>query len=114
MSFSPPEPLYNDRGKAIANTSVASSVGPSGQNVTLYYSYKTLVGFKIGTNPRVVHQNYWGTTTGKHLKAIDAGDKKSRVDDTDFERLLNEHMYGQVAPSTAPASRMTARSLCLT
>jgi hypothetical protein len=114
MSFTPPEPLRDARGKAIANTAVACSVGPSGQNVTLYYSYKTLVGFRVGSNPRVVHQNDWSTTTGKHLNAIDGGEKKSRVNDTDFERLLNEHMCGQVVPSTAPASRMTARSLCLT
>lgn len=57
---------------------------------TVYFSYKTPVAFKVGANERVVRQNEWGTTTGKHLNAIDGGNKKARVTGEEFERLFNE------------------------
>lgn len=59
-------------------------------NATVWFSYQTPVAFKIGANPRVVRQNEWKTTTGKHLNAIDGGDKKTRVSGAEFERLFNE------------------------
>jgi len=54
-----------------------------------YYSYKTLVAFR-GSNGLVVHQNRWGTTTGKHLNWIDGGQKDSRVDNETFKKLYQE------------------------
>ena len=59
-------------------------------NATVWFSYQTPVAFKIGCNPRVVRVNDWKQTTGKHLNAIDGGDKESRVDGATFERLFNE------------------------
>jgi hypothetical protein len=56
-------------------------------DATFWFSYKTLVAFRKTGNERVVHENDWGTTSGKHLNAIDDGDKKSRVDDVEFKRL---------------------------
>ena len=58
--------------------------------VTVWFSYKTPVAFKVGAGPRIVRQNDWGPTTGKHLNAIDGGDKKSRVTGEEFERLWAE------------------------
>lgn len=58
-----------------------------------WFSYKTLVAFmKCGPNGtrRIVHENDWGPTTGKHLNAIDGGNKKERVDDATFQRLFEE------------------------
>jgi hypothetical protein len=55
-----------------------------------WFSYQTLIAFYGPTGRRVVHQNDWSTTTGKHLNAIDGGDKKSRVDDATFNRLFAE------------------------
>jgi hypothetical protein len=60
------------------------------QGNVYWFSYKTLVAFKPFDGPRVVRQNDWSTTTGKHLNAIDDGDKKSRVDGATFERLFQE------------------------
>lgn len=57
---------------------------------TFWFSYKTLVAFKKLGGPRIVRQNDWSTTTGKHLNAIDGGDKKSRVSAVEFERLYRE------------------------
>lgn len=57
--------------------------------VTLAFSYKTLIAFSVA-GKRVVHQNDWSTTTGKHLNAIDGGDKASRVSHAEFERLFDE------------------------
>ena len=55
-----------------------------------YFSYKTLVAFRRIGHRVVVLQNYWSTTTGKHLNAIDGGDKKNRVDQDTFKRLFAE------------------------
>jgi hypothetical protein len=57
---------------------------------TLWYSYKTLVAFRAPGHPRVVSENVWTVTTGKHLNMIDGGDKKSRVDHETFKRLCGE------------------------
>lgn len=66
------------------------TVGP----VTVWYSYTTPIAFHVNGHERVVRVNSWQQTTGKHLNAIDGGNKKSRVSGDDFERLWQE----QVAP----------------
>ena len=48
-------------------------IGP----IRLWFSYQTVIAFQVDGHARVVHQNDWGTTTGKHLNAIDGGDAKS-------------------------------------
>ena len=59
-------------------------------NLTLWYSYNTIIAFatRIGTYGRVVRQNDWSTTTGKHLNAIDGGNKKGRIPGDQFEAQL--------------------------
>lgn len=47
-----------------------------------YYSYNTLIAFKIGGEFHII-QNYWGTTTGKHLNWINK-DKSIREDKETF------------------------------
>lgn len=56
---------------------------------TFYFSYDTLVAFRCSKG-RFVHTNDWGTTTGKHLNWIDGGDKKSRLNDSDFHKKFKE------------------------
>lgn len=48
--------------------------------LTLWFSYRTCVGFDEydGRGP-VVRENEWGPTTGKHLNYIDGGDKACRI-----------------------------------
>lgn len=56
----------------------------------LYFSYQTLVAFRAPGGKTVVRENDWGTTTGRHLNAIDGGDKaakKRRVSGEDFAKL---------------------------
>lgn len=65
-------------------------VGP----VAIWFSYRTPVAFHVDGHDRVVRENSWGPTTGKHLNAIDGGDKKARVSSEAFEAAWNE----QVAP----------------
>lgn len=64
-------------------------------NITLWFSYKTPVAFRKIGGPLVVRQNDWQQTTGKHLNAIDGGNKKSRIDGQTFEKLLSEALNGQ-------------------
>lgn len=60
--------------------------------VTVWFSYQTAIAFQVDGHARVVRQNAWGPTTGKHLNAIDDGDKANRVSSEEFERLWNEQM----------------------
>lgn len=58
-----------------------------------WFSYETLVAFKKIGGERVVRKNDWSTTTGKHLNAIDGGDKEAkaaRVTKEVFEVKLKE------------------------
>jgi hypothetical protein len=45
-------------------------------DMTLWFSYSTLVAFRIGAE-KVVSENVWSKTTGKHLNQI--ADKSNRV-----------------------------------
>lgn len=63
-----------------------TSTTPQGDQ--FWYSYKTLVAFKRNGQSVVCRQNDWGTTTGKHLNAIEPN-KKLRVDEATFNRLFN-------------------------
>ena len=59
----------------------------SGDNI-LYFSYETLVGFAVpGIPGTAVIQNYWSTTTGKHLNYIDNGNKEGRLTRAQFDQL---------------------------
>lgn len=55
----------------------------------LWFSYDTVVAFQDGSGPVQVSVNCWGSTTGRHLNAIDGGDKKGRIDRTVFESSLD-------------------------
>jgi hypothetical protein len=57
---------------------------------TFWWSYETLVAFRVPGHPMVVHENVWTKTTGKHLTLIDGGRLKERVDADTFKRLLKE------------------------
>lgn len=70
------------------------------QGNVFWFSYKTLVAFKTPAGPRVVRKNEWGPTTGKHLNAIDDGNKKSRVDADEFGRLFRA-TFGKPIASAA-------------
>lgn len=74
------------------NTTAANAlVFDMGNGLLVYFSYKTPVGFsKFGTV--TVRQNEWGPTTGKHLNAIDNGDKSSRIPGDRFESLLADEL----------------------
>lgn len=66
--------------------SLRVDVGP----LAIWFSYTTPVAFQLDGHLRVVRQNQWGVTTGKHLNWIDGGNRKDRVDSTEFERKYSE------------------------
>jgi hypothetical protein len=70
-------------------------------DLTLWFSYQTVVAFQVGFDEKVVSENDWGPTTGKHLNAIDEGAKEMRLKRKAFEAklqgILNE--FGLVNPS---------------
>lgn len=66
--------------------------------VRYWFSYSTCVAFQA-MGHTYVRKNVWGTTTGKHLNAIDGGDrqaKEKRLDQADFFDAL-ELVYDLIA-----------------
>ena len=59
---------------------------------SVYFSYKTPVAFRTFETGLVVRENDWGPTTGKHLNAIDGGEKSKRVSGDVFEKMLAKHL----------------------
>lgn len=57
-------------------------------NITLFYSYDTIVAYRDAEDGLIVSENQWSTTTGKHLNWIDGGDKKSRKPAFVFSEML--------------------------
>ena len=56
---------------------------------TYWFSYQTLIAFGTDKAGLVIRENVWGTTTGKHLNAID-DDKSNRVDKATFEAIYEK------------------------
>ncbi len=57
--------------------------------IRLYFSYQTVIAFHEDGHCVKVRQNDWSTTTGKHLNAIDGGNKKNRLPGAEFEKELS-------------------------
>ena len=69
--------------------------------MSFYFSYETLVAVNTGNELKVL-QNYWGPTTGKHLNAIDGGDKEAkdkRLDKDAFDAFVKQiNVVAVIAP----------------
>lgn len=65
--------------------------GEGKANLVVYFSYQTPVAFEHPQRGLVCRHNQWGSTTGKHLNAIQP-DHKKRVDGAEFERLFQESL----------------------
>lgn len=81
------EPFGNGR-----NARAVILSAPNGDTLKLWYSYATCVAFAFN-GARTVSENQWSNTTGRHLAAIDGGDKsakRARVDSDTFARKLGE------------------------
>tara|TARA_R110002020_G_scaffold168090_1_gene356750 strand:+ start:6743 stop:7015 length:273 start_codon:yes stop_codon:yes gene_type:complete len=75
------------------NTTQSNAMGVTVGDIDYYFSYRTLVAFRAPGAGLVVRENDWGPTTGKHLNAIDDGDKADRVGVEEFQRLLAATSY---------------------
>jgi hypothetical protein len=63
--------------------------------ITLAFSYETVIAFCTWTTGWVVSINYWGPTTGKHLNYLDNGNHKDRLPDAEFKSRL-ESVLGSI------------------
>lgn len=70
------------------NTNPANAQRINTDGLTVYYSYRTCVAFWTPSTGLLVRQNEWGPTTGKHINAIDGGDKSSRIASAEFVAQL--------------------------
>lgn len=62
-------------------------------DLTLAFSYTTVVGFHYPGRGWTVRENDWGPTTGKHLNDLDGGTadaKRARLDAATFLAALDE------------------------
>lgn len=73
---------------------VSINIGRTPNYATVYvgalrleFSYRTVIAF-YGPDDSAVRVNDWGPTTGKHLNAVDGGDKSARIPGDEFERRL--------------------------
>ena len=55
--------------------------------LTLWFSYQTPIAFHMDGAVRVVSDNVWSSTTGKHLNMI--SDKPDRIGNLEFTKLLD-------------------------
>lgn len=65
-----------------------------------WFSYSTLVAFHKPGCPRIVHENDWGPTTGKHLNWIDGGGYMAhgkRVSAKNFRSLFSAQFGKEMA-----------------
>ena len=60
--------------------------------LTIFFSYQTPIAYHIQGVGYVVRQNEWGTVTGRHMNAIDGGDKKLRIAGSEFKLLLENEI----------------------
>lgn len=78
---------YGNSASAENNAKMVTIAG-----TRFYFSYETLVA--VETNDElVVHENDWGSTTGKHLNSIDGGSKEAkaeRISSSDFEQAVED------------------------
>jgi hypothetical protein len=95
MSFALPK-IHSYGNYASSNYGAHCLSVNMGNGLTLYFSYQTLVGFQ-GLTGRHVRENEWGPTTGKHLNAIDGGNKKARLSASDFERAWQTELTAHQA-----------------
>jgi hypothetical protein len=62
------------------------TIGP----LSVYFSYQTIVAFRHPTSHMLyVRENNWGPTTGKHINAIDGGNKGERIPSDKFEEMCD-------------------------
>jgi hypothetical protein len=63
--------------------------------LTVWFSYKTPIAFRVGYGKRVCRENDWGPTTGKHFAYL-GSDKSTRIPGATFEALLKAALPGGV------------------
>lgn len=75
---------YGDYSSSNYGSSRAVRIG----NLTLYFSYRTVVAFNDNNN-FWISKNVWSNTTGRHLNCINRN-KSIRIDYEEFKVKLNE------------------------
>lgn len=74
-------------------------------DLTVWYSYRTPIGFHHPTTGTVTRENDWSNTTGRHLNHIDQGRKDDRLTGEQFTAQLDRF---KVTLSHAPAGSVLA------
>jgi len=59
-------------------------------NAVLYFSYETLVAFHVAGQPRVVAENSWSNTSGRHINHIDGGSDEAIAARLPYDEFLKQ------------------------
>lgn len=94
-------PSFSTYGNYSSSNYGAHALVFTTSDIDVYFSYKTPVAFRTTSTGLIVRENDWGPTTGKHLNAIDGGDKKTRVPGAVFEEALQAANAGFRADAAA-------------
>ncbi len=68
------------------------------KGIRIWFSYRTPVAFRasrVRGGHLFICENCWGPTTGKHLNAIDGGNKEARLPRREFEAALELALKGE-------------------
>lgn len=89
-------PAIGSYGKYSSDNYGAHTLMVTLPGLTVWFSYQTPVAFRVDEHLKVVRENIWGPTTGKHLNWIDGGGAavKQRVSEDEFKRLWGERVGG--------------------
>lgn len=56
-------------------------------DVTLWFSYETIIAYRLPNGERVVSENVWSPTTNRHMNAIDGGSKRAKAARVPFQEF---------------------------
>ena len=62
-------------------------------DITVWYSYSTPVAFYTSETGKIVRENDWAQTTGRHLNYIDGGNRSARLPSDQWVARLNETLH---------------------
>ena len=77
-------------------------------DLTVWFSYRTPIAFRTPDTGRIVCENVWSKTTGKHLSWLDGGDREAKARRYRRDAFLIA-MEAAVAGDTAPVESLVGR-----
>lgn len=95
---------YGYQSRGYGSHCLRMTMGP----ISVWFSYNTVVAFRVAGGELVQRKNDWGPTTGKHLNAICAN-HDDRVDADEFKKRWDEQVEPILKAARLQADRPKKR-----